>query len=52
VAIVAMHAAIGILMGMYLFALVMIVLNVAAFGADAFVLRNVRDASSAATPDN
>jgi hypothetical protein len=28
----AMHAAIGLAMGMYLFALVMIVLNVAAFG--------------------
>jgi hypothetical protein len=32
VSIVAMHAAIGLAMGMYLFALVMIVLNVAAFG--------------------
>ncbi|HZR04808.1 MAG TPA: HTTM domain-containing protein [Candidatus Udaeobacter sp.] len=32
VCIVAMHAAIGLAMGMYLFALVMIVLNVAAFG--------------------
>ena len=30
--ILAMHAAIGITMGLYLFALVMIVLNVAAFG--------------------
>ena len=30
--ILAMHAAIGILMGLYLFALVMIVMNVAAFG--------------------
>jgi HTTM domain len=29
---VAMHAGIGLIMGMYLFALVMIVLNVAAFG--------------------
>jgi len=28
----AMHAAIGLTMGMYLFALVMIVLNLAAFG--------------------
>ena len=27
-----MHAAIGLMMGMYLFAFVMIVLNVAAFG--------------------
>ena len=32
VCIVAMHAAIGILMGLYLFALVMIVMNIAAFG--------------------
>jgi hypothetical protein len=30
---VAMHAAIGLLMGLYLFAFVMIVMNVAAFGA-------------------
>jgi hypothetical protein len=32
VCILGMHAAIGVAMGMYLFALVMIVLNVAAFG--------------------
>jgi len=32
VCILAMHAAIGLLMGLYLFALVMIVLNLAAFG--------------------
>ena len=32
VCILAMHAAIGLLMGLYLFALVMIVMNVAAFG--------------------
>jgi hypothetical protein len=32
VSIVAMHVAIGFLMGMYLFALIMIVLNLAAFG--------------------
>lgn len=32
VCILAMHAAIGVTMGMYLFALVMIVLNLAAFG--------------------
>jgi hypothetical protein len=32
ICILAMHAAIGLLMGLYLFALVMIVLNVAAFG--------------------
>jgi len=34
VCIVGMHIAIGLTMGMYLFALVMIVLNLAAFGAD------------------
>ena len=33
VCILAMHAAIGLLMGLYLFALVMIVMNIAAFGA-------------------
>jgi Vitamin K-dependent gamma-carboxylase len=32
VAIIAMHVAIGVTMGMYLFALIMIILNVAAFG--------------------
>ncbi|PYJ00952.1 MAG: hypothetical protein DMF00_06365 [Verrucomicrobia bacterium] len=32
VCILAMHAAIGLLMGLYLFALVMIVMNIAAFG--------------------
>jgi hypothetical protein len=32
VCILAMHAAIGLLMGLYLFALVMIVMNLAAFG--------------------
>jgi hypothetical protein len=32
VCILAMHAAIGLMMGLYLFALVMIVLNLAAFG--------------------
>jgi hypothetical protein len=34
VAIIVMHVAIGIFMGLYLFALVMIVLNLAAFGPD------------------
>ena len=34
ICICAMHAAIGVTMGMYLFALIMIVLNVAAFGPD------------------
>lgn len=33
-AILTMHAAVGLLMGMYLFAMVMIVLNLAAFGVD------------------
>ena len=33
-AILLMHAAIGLMMGMYLFAMVMIVLNLAAFGVD------------------
>jgi len=33
-AILLMHAAIGLMMGMYLFAMVMIVLNLAAFGID------------------
>jgi hypothetical protein len=32
--VLAMHAAIGLTMGLYLFALIMIVLNLAAFGAD------------------
>ena len=34
VSILAMHVAIGLTMGMYLFALIMIVLNLAAFGPD------------------
>ncbi len=38
VCILAMHAAIGLTMGMYLFALVMIVLNLAAFGVDSEVV--------------
>jgi hypothetical protein len=33
-----MHIAIGLTMGMYLFALVMIVLNLAAFGVDSGIL--------------
>jgi hypothetical protein len=32
ICVIIMHVAIGLMMGMYLFALVMIVLNVAAFG--------------------
>jgi hypothetical protein len=34
VCILAMHAAIGLMMGLYLFALVMIVMNLAAFGTN------------------
>jgi hypothetical protein len=37
VCILGMHAAIGLMMGMYLFALVMIVLNLAAFGVGIWV---------------
>jgi hypothetical protein len=36
--ILAMHVAIGLTMGLYLFALIMIVLNLAAFGVDRRVL--------------
>jgi len=39
ISVCAMHAGIGITMGMYLFAFVMIVLNVAAFGPELFVER-------------
>jgi HTTM domain len=43
VCVVGMHIAIAVTMGMYLFALVMIVLNLAAFGADrGFVERSSR----------
>ena len=45
-AIVLMHAAIGLMMGMYLFAMVMIVLNLAAFGVD--LLPTSRRAQSSA----
>jgi hypothetical protein len=34
-----MHVGIGVTMGMYLFALIMIVLNVAAFGSGCFAQR-------------
>ena len=37
--VLAMHAAIGVTMGLYLFALIMVVLNVAAFGADSIPIR-------------
>ena len=46
VAVVGMHAAIGVMMGMYLFASIMIVLNLAAFGSDLFVFRQKRPAES------
>ena len=39
VAIVAMHIAIGVSMGLFLFALVMLVLNVAAFGPGSYKMR-------------
>lgn len=41
-AVVAMHVAIGTMMRMYLFALVMIVLNVAAFGPEVFVSKQAK----------
>src|SRR5437667_2381870 len=47
VCIVAMHAAIGLLMGLYLFALVMIVMNIAAFG----VISNTATPQSATETD-
>jgi hypothetical protein len=42
ICICAMHGAIGLMMGMYLFALIMIVLNVAAFGPGIFRLQRER----------
>jgi hypothetical protein len=39
VCILAMHAAIGLMMGLYLFALVMIVMNVSAFGVPSAIRR-------------
>jgi hypothetical protein len=47
-AVLTMHAAIGITMGMYLFALVMIVLNLAAF-ADLFIPTGAKDISTTVT---
>ncbi len=41
--VLAMHAAIGVTMGLYLFALIMIVLNVAAFGPNSIALRFPRN---------
>jgi len=49
VCILAMHAAIGLTMGMYLFALVMIVLNLAAFGVGIRV-PFIRDPAGGAWP--
>ena len=37
--VLMMHAAIGVTMGLHLFALIMVVLNVAAFGADPVSIR-------------
>jgi len=47
VCILAMHVAIGLTMGMYLFALIMIVLNLAAFGPDLWSVssRTVNDST-------
>ena len=42
ICICAMHIGIGVMMGMYLFALIMIVLNVAAFGPGCFAQRKKR----------
>ena len=44
-AVCLMHGAIGLLMGMYLFALIMLVLNIAAFGVSG-VARRARDESA------
>ena len=47
-AILVMHAAIGLMMGMYLFAFVMVVLNLAAFSPDLSIyLPKLRGASRA-----
>ena len=49
--VLMMHVAIGVMMGMYLFALVMIVLNLAAFGPDGFLFpHKVRTKSPMALP--
>lgn len=42
IGICAMHVGIGLTMGMYLFALIMIILNVAAFGADLIPTEHAR----------
>jgi hypothetical protein len=46
-AVCAMHAAVGLLMGMYLFALIMLVLNFAAFGIDVLNRETAQDESQA-----
>ena len=47
ISIIAMHVGVGTLMGMYLFALIMIVLNLAAFGPGVFKMRiRTRDRDS------
>lgn len=48
--VVGMHLAIGIVMGMYLFAFVMIVLNVAAFAPSPTLVRRYRALSRTQTP--
>jgi hypothetical protein len=50
VCILAMHVAIGLTMGMYLFALVMIVLNVAAFGVGMNKGRSAENEARAPSP--
>jgi hypothetical protein len=51
VGILGMHIAIGLTMGMYLFALIMIVLNLAAFGIDSGVLFGHRQRVRAVFPE-
>ncbi|MEO8438627.1 MAG: hypothetical protein ABI540_00235 [Spartobacteria bacterium] len=43
-----MHGAIGLLLGMYLFALIMLVLNVAAFGVSRRMPETMPEAAEAA----
>ena len=45
VGVVGMHVGIGLMMGMYLFASIMIILNVAAFGPELLGLRDRRNAT-------
>ncbi|MBX6324786.1 MAG: hypothetical protein IRY93_01975 [Chthoniobacterales bacterium] len=46
-----MHAAIGLMMGMYLFGLVMIVLNLAAFGAGLRIKTSIPNCRAPQTGD-